>query len=37
MQHEWTPARRISLAAVCGAALALIVTARPSPFLYFQF
>ena len=37
MKHEWTPMRRISFAVACGAGLALIVTARPSPFLYFQF
>lgn len=37
MRHEWSPRRRVALAAVGGATLALIVTARPSPFLYFQF
>ena len=37
MSHTWTRSRRITLAAAFGAALALIVTARPSPFLYFQF
>jgi hypothetical protein len=37
MQHEWTPRRKLGLAAAFGAGLALIVTARPSPFLYFQF
>jgi alginate O-acetyltransferase complex protein AlgI len=37
MKHEWTPGRRLVFAAACGASLALIVTARPSPFLYFQF
>ncbi len=37
MKHEWTMPRRITLAAAFGAGLALIVTARPSPFLYFQF
>jgi len=37
MKHEWTPQRKITLAAAFGAGLALIVTARPSPFLYFQF
>lgn len=37
MRHEWTPARRIGLATAFGAGLALIITARPSPFLYFQF
>ena len=37
LKHEWTPGRRVALAAAFGAALALIVTARPSPFLYFQF
>jgi hypothetical protein len=37
MTHEWTPRRKLGLAAAFGAGLALIVTARPSPFLYFQF
>jgi alginate O-acetyltransferase complex protein AlgI len=37
MKHEWTASRKIGLAAAFGAGLALIVTARPSPFLYFQF
>ncbi len=37
MGHEWTPMRRVALTAAFGAGLALIVTARPSPFLYFQF
>ncbi|MCE2901955.1 MAG: MBOAT family O-acyltransferase [Gemmatimonas sp.] len=37
MRHEWTPTRMVGLAAAFGAGLALIVTARPSPFLYFQF
>lgn len=37
MQHEWTWRRRLGLAAAFGAGLAMIVTARPSPFLYFQF
>ncbi len=37
MKHEWTATRRVALAAAFGAGLALIVTARPSPFLYFQF
>jgi alginate O-acetyltransferase complex protein AlgI len=37
LKHEWTPGRRVALAAAFGAGLALIVTARPSPFLYFQF
>ncbi|HEY0930675.1 MAG TPA: MBOAT family O-acyltransferase [Gemmatimonas sp.] len=37
MKHEWTPTRRLALATAFGAGLALIVTARPSPFLYFQF
>ena len=37
LSHDWTPSRRMGLAAAAGAALALIATARPSPFLYFQF
>jgi alginate O-acetyltransferase complex protein AlgI len=37
MKHEWTAGRKLGLAAAFGAGLALIVTARPSPFLYFQF
>jgi alginate O-acetyltransferase complex protein AlgI len=37
MKHEWSASRRIGLAMAFGAGLALIVTARPSPFLYFQF
>jgi alginate O-acetyltransferase complex protein AlgI len=37
MRHEWTWRRRLGLAAAFGAGLAMIVTARPSPFLYFQF
>ncbi|MCA0375103.1 MAG: hypothetical protein LCH84_05510 [Gemmatimonadetes bacterium] len=37
MSHTWTVRRRVTLAAAFGAGLALIVTARPSPFLYFQF
>jgi alginate O-acetyltransferase complex protein AlgI len=37
MQHDWTLRRRIALSLGFGAGLALIVTARPSPFLYFQF
>lgn len=37
MKHDWTPRRQVALAAAFGAGLALIVTARPSPFLYFQF
>jgi alginate O-acetyltransferase complex protein AlgI len=37
MKLEWTPRRRVAYAAVFGAAIGLIVTARPSPFLYFQF
>jgi alginate O-acetyltransferase complex protein AlgI len=37
MKHDWTPVRRVGLAAAFGAGLALIITARPSPFLYFQF
>ena len=35
--HELTPRRRVTLSLAFGAGLALIVTARPSPFLYFQF
>jgi hypothetical protein len=37
MRHAWTWRRRLALAAAFGAGLAMIVTARPSPFLYFQF
>jgi len=37
MKHEWTAGHKLGLAAAFGAGLALIVTARPSPFLYFQF
>ena len=37
MKHDWSPSHRLGLAVAFGAALALIVTARPSPFLYFQF
>ena len=37
MSHEWTWPRRIACAGVFGATIAMIVTARPSPFLYFQF
>jgi alginate O-acetyltransferase complex protein AlgI len=37
IRHEWTAGRKLGLAAAFGAGLALIVTARPSPFLYFQF
>ena len=37
MAHEWTWRRQVALACAFGAVLALIVTARPSPFLYFQF
>ena len=37
ISHEWTWRRQVLLVGAFGAALALIVTARPSPFLYFQF
>jgi alginate O-acetyltransferase complex protein AlgI len=37
MAHELTWPRKIGLAVAFGAGLALIVTSRPSPFLYFQF
>jgi hypothetical protein len=37
MEHVITPRRRLTLSLAFGAGLALIVTARPSPFLYFQF
>lgn len=37
MKHEWTRGRQLALASAFAAGLALIVTARPSPFLYFQF
>ncbi len=37
MRHELTPRRRLALSMAFGSGLALIVTARPSPFLYFQF
>jgi alginate O-acetyltransferase complex protein AlgI len=37
LDHEWRPARRVGMALAFGAGIALIVTARPSPFLYFQF
>jgi len=37
MEHVITPRRRLALSLAFGAGLALIVTARPSPFLYFQF
>ncbi len=37
MSHDWTPQRKVVMALAFGAGLALIVTARPSPFLYFQF
>ena len=37
LSHEWTWTRRLTLASAFGFALAMIVTARPSPFLYFQF
>ena len=38
MTHEGlTVCRRLALGAAFGAALGLILTARPSPFLYFQF
>ena len=37
LKHEWRWPGRIALATAAGAALALIVGNRPSPFLYFQF
>ncbi len=37
MEHAWSTRRRVLMAIAVGAGLALIVTARPSPFLYFQF
>ena len=37
MSHDWTWRRRVAYAGVLGATIAMIVTARPSPFLYFQF
>ncbi len=37
MKHDWTPRRRVLGGLVFGIALGLIVTSRPSPFLYFQF
>ena len=37
LKHEWRWPGRIALATAFGAALALIVGNRPSPFLYFQF
>jgi alginate O-acetyltransferase complex protein AlgI len=37
MVERGAPARPVLLATAFGAALALIITARPSPFLYFQF
>ena len=37
LKHEWHWPGRIALASAFGAALALIVGNRPSPFLYFQF
>ena len=37
LSHEWTWTSRLTLASAFGFALAMIVTARPSPFLYFQF
>lgn len=37
MEHAWSTRRRVFMAIAFGAGLALIVTARPSPFLYFQF
>lgn len=37
MSHDWTPRRKVGMAFAFGMGLALIVTARPSPFLYFQF
>ncbi|HET7459454.1 MAG TPA: MBOAT family O-acyltransferase [Gemmatimonadaceae bacterium] len=37
MQHEWSWRRRAVLTAAFATCLALVVGARPSPFLYFQF
>lgn len=37
MEHGWSGGRRVAMALAFGAVVALIVTARPSPFLYFQF
>ena len=37
LKHEWRWPARLALASAFGAALALIVGNRPSPFLYFQF
>ncbi|MBU6365082.1 MAG: hypothetical protein KJT01_02615 [Gemmatimonadetes bacterium] len=37
MVERGAPSRRVALALAFGASLALIITARPSPFLYFQF
>jgi alginate O-acetyltransferase complex protein AlgI len=37
MSSKWTSARMLVFSATFGAAIALIVSARPSPFLYFQF
>ncbi len=37
MDHEWRWGGRLLLGAAFGVALALIIDARPSPFLYFQF
>jgi alginate O-acetyltransferase complex protein AlgI len=37
LKHEWRLPGRVALAGAFGAALALIISARPSPFLYFQF
>jgi len=37
MDHTWTVRRQLAYGAVGGCILAMIVTSRPSPFLYFQF
>jgi alginate O-acetyltransferase complex protein AlgI len=37
LKHDWRWPGRLALASAFGAALALIVGNRPSPFLYFQF
>jgi len=37
LSHEWTWRRQVAYAGVFGATIAMILTSRPSPFLYFQF
>jgi hypothetical protein len=37
VNHSWPARRRVIGGLVFGAAIGLIVTSRPSPFLYFQF